>query len=127
MAVEIKAPINDDDTRRRFTVAEYHLMGKAGVFAPDERVELIDGEIVRMSPSGLPHSSCIRRLIGLVIEQLGRSVILDVQNPLEVSADSEPEPDISLYKKRRDYYSAANPGPQDALIIIEVSDSTLTS
>ena len=112
-------------TRRKFTVAEYHLMGEAGVFSPGDRVELIRGEIIQMAAIGKRHATCVRRLIRVFRQLPEDRAILDVQDPVELPPDSEPQPDVVLLQFREDYYEAAHPTPSDVLLLVEVSDSTI--
>lgn len=111
---------------KRFTVDDYERMIEAGILDENDRVELIRGEIVEMAAVGGPHASCVDRLtfqfsrhpaIGLVIVR--------VQSPIKLAPHSEPEPDISLLRPREDYYASGHPGPDDILLIVEVSDSSL--
>lgn len=108
---------------RKFTVEQYYQMAATGILAPDERVELIEGEIIEMAPIGPRHAMCVDRIVQLVIEKLGRSVHLRCQNPIRLSNYTEPEPDIAL-AKRADY-SVRHPVGDDVFLTIEVSDSTL--
>ena len=162
-------------TLHSFTVEEYGRMGEAGVFSPDVRVELIEGEIVEMSPIGNRHAACVDVMAEMLREALGRSVIIRVQNPIVLDDYSEPQPDIAVLKRRDDFYRHAavtgyfqpeqdqnghivysnhrdtrgftktsdtvlramraqsytvdrhdaRAGPDDVLLVIEVSDSTL--
>ena len=107
------------------TVAEYRRMGETGAFAPGERVELIEGEIVRMPPIGPLHSGLVNRLTRLLVRAVGNRAIVHVQNPVELSERSEPEPDLALLLFREDDYLDATPTPADTLLAIEVADSTL--
>ena len=100
-------------------------MGEAGAFAPGERVELIEGEIVRMPPIGPLHSGLVNRLNRLLVRAVGDRAIVHVQNPVELSERSEPEPDLALLRFREDDYLDATPTPVDTLLAIEVADSTL--
>lgn len=109
--------------RRKFTVEQYYQMAETGILAPDERVELIEGEIIEMSPIGPRHAMCVDRLVQLFVERLGRTVHLRSQNPVRLSNYSEPEPDITLAK--RIDYSTRHPQGDDIFLTIEVSDSTL--
>jgi Uma2 family endonuclease len=111
-------------TPRRFTAAEYHQMIEAGVFNDDERLELIDGEIVEMSPIGDPHSSCVRRLNELLGQLCAGRAIVDVQAPLIAGARYVPQPDLALLRRKADYYASGTPTPPDCLLVIEVGDST---
>lgn len=108
----------------RFSVADYYQMAEMGILARDERVELIEGEIIRMSPIGSRHAACVDCLSDLIRDQLGRSVIVRVQNPVRLDEFSEPEPDISVLRRRSDYYRRRHPLPEDVLLIVEVSDTT---
>jgi Uma2 family endonuclease len=111
--------------RRHFSVAEYYKMAAAGVFTEDDRVELIEGEIVEMSPIGSRHAACVGRLTKMLERLAGDQAIVWVQNPVQVSDYSEPLPDVALLKRRDDFYAQANPQPPDVLLIIEVADSTV--
>ncbi|WP_206051120.1 Uma2 family endonuclease [Nocardioides speluncae] len=111
--------------RRRFTVAEYEAMARTGVLREDDRVELLDGEIVVMTPIGPPHAGVVKRLNRLLVTALGEAAIVGVQDPLRLSAHSEPEPDLVVARPRSDDYTAGHPGPDDALLVIEVADSSL--
>ena len=111
--------------RHRLTVDEYHRMGQAGVFAPDARVELIEGEVIDTAPIGTRHASAVRKLNALLsVAAQGRAIVA-VQDPLRLSDASEPEPDLMLRRPRADFYAQAHPGPADVLLLIEVSDSTV--
>ena len=111
--------------RRCFSVAEYHAMGKAGIFAPDERVQLVDGEIFRMPPIGDWHASSVDIFANLFPPQLDGRAIVRIQNPVRLDAGSEPEPDVALLRWRDDFYQSGHPGPSDVLLVVEVADSTL--
>jgi Uma2 family endonuclease len=111
--------------RRHFTVDEYYCMAKAGVLREDERVELLDGEILEMSPIGSRHAACVRGLTERFVLQLAGRAIVSTQNPVRLSSGSEPEPDLALLRPRADGYAKSHPGPEDVLLIIEVSDTTL--
>jgi Uma2 family endonuclease len=111
--------------RHLLTVEQYHLMGEAGVFAPDARVELIDGEVIDMAPMGSRHYGTVTRLDRLLTAAIGPRAIVNGQMPLRLGAMSEPEPDLCVLKARDDFYASALPTAADALLVIEVSDSTL--
>ena len=111
--------------RHRYTVDEYYRMGQSGILKQGDRVELIEGEIVDMVPAGSAHVGIVNRLNRLLVQALGDRAIVSVQNPVRLSAFSEPEPDIALLRPRDDFYSGAHPGPANVLLIIEVSDSSL--
>src|SRR2546422_8968847 len=98
--------------RRRFTVEEYHRMGEVGIFHEDDRVELIEGEIVEMSPIGRLHAGTVDRLNHLFASRLGGRAIVRVQNPiLFAPLASEPQPDVTLLVPRPDSYTSEHPWP----------------
>ena len=112
--------------RHRVTVDEFERIVEAGVFAPDERLELIDGEIVDMSPIGNPHMACVNRLNTLFapLSVAGRAIV-QVQGAFVASDVSRPQPDVALLRPRADFYATAGPGPTDVLLAVEVADSSL--
>ncbi len=105
----------------RFSVAEYHQMAEAGIFGEDDRVELLDGEIVEMAAIGSRHAACVRRLTSSFYEQLGDQAMVAVQDPIRLGEHSEPEPDLALLRLRGDYYATGHPTPEDVLLVVEVS------
>ena len=113
-------------TRRRFDVAAYYRMADAGILAPKDRVELIDGEIVEMAPIGSAHSGTTNRLTGLVgrLAADGR-VVASVQSPLRLDPFNEPQPDLMLLCPRADHYRSGHPTAADVLLLVEVADSSL--
>lgn len=113
--------------KRQFTTQDYHQMVVAGILSEDERVELIQGEIVKMSPIGVRHASCVNRLLKLFLQSLGDRAIVAVQNPVILNNLSEPQPDVALLKPRDDFYAAGHPQPQDILLLVEVADTTIES
>lgn len=111
--------------RHRITVDQYHSMGEAGIFSPDARVELIEGEIVDMAAIGTKHWAAVNRLNQLLVQAVGDHAIVSTQSSVRLDNWSEPEPDVALYKPRDDYYASRHPTGIDALLVIEVSDTTL--
>ena len=111
--------------RRRFTVEEYHDLVRAGVLSEDDRVELLAGEIVQMSPISSRHAGCVDWLTMKFSQQLGDKARIRVQNPVRLGPYSEPEPDVALLKPRDDFYTRSHPEPSDVLLIIEVSETSL--
>jgi Uma2 family endonuclease len=107
------------------TADEYEQMGRAGIFHPDVRLELIEGEIYEMSPIGSPHAACVKRLSALLNHLFGGKLIVGTQDPIRLNDFSEPQPDVALLRWRDDFYSAAHPTPADVLLVIEVADTTL--
>jgi Uma2 family endonuclease len=108
--------------RRLFTVDEYYEMARVGILKPDERVELLDGEIVRMNPIGSPHAWCVTELSEIFSPLLG-TIRVRVQNPLRLDGRAEPEPDLVIV--RRDAPRNRHPGPDDVFLIIEVADTSI--
>lgn len=111
--------------RRLFTVAEYHQMIESGVIKQDDRVELLNGEIIYMSPIGPRHAAHVDRLTNILPAKLSGSVHLRVQSPIQLNDDSEPQPDLTLLKPREDFYANSHPTAADIFVAIEVSDSTV--
>ncbi|MGH9154512.1 MAG: Uma2 family endonuclease [Acidimicrobiales bacterium] len=110
--------------RHRFSVDDYYRMAESGVLGPGDRVELIEGEIVEMSPIGSRHAACLRRLVALFSEGTRGRAILSVQDPVRLDQHSEPQPDLALLRPRPDYYADGHPGPGDVLLLVEVCDTT---
>lgn len=112
-------------TRRALTVAEYHRMGEVGILHEDDRVELIEGELVAMTAIGSNHSGTINTLTRALVMAVGDRGVVAVQNPVQLDDLSEPQPDFSILRPRADDYRRATPRPDDVLLIIEVADSSL--
>ena len=111
--------------RHRLTVDDYHRLGAAGILGEDDRVELLEGQLVDMSPIGPRHALAVDALTELLAAAVaGRGVALRVQNPIALNGSSEPQPDIVLARRPWRGYPAAHPGPGDILLLIEVSDSS---
>src|SRR5437868_125742 len=96
--------------RRRFTVAEYEGMAEARILAEDDRVELIDGEVVVMSPTGSRHAACVDRCAELFGRRLGTGAIVRVQGPVQLGEYTALQPDVALLRRRSDFYETALPG-----------------
>jgi Uma2 family endonuclease len=111
--------------RHYFSVEDYYRMADAGVFPPNARIELIDGEVIEMSPIGNRHAGSVNRLGTLLGRETGDFAIVAVQNPVRLNDFSEPQPDIALLRPRDDFYSSAHPAPEDVLLIIEIADTTV--
>lgn len=110
---------------KKFTVYDFQRMGEAGILSEDDRVELLDGEIIEMTPIGSRHAACVSRLNRILNLQLGSEAIISVQNPIQLNDQSEPQPDIALLKPRLDFYEKAHPQPDDILLVIEVADTSV--
>src|SRR5438477_7424502 len=91
-------------TKKLFTVDEYYKMGEAGILGPEDRVELINGEILEMSPIGNPHVACVDRANALFAVAFVGKAIVSVQNPVLLNTYNEPQPDVVLMKARPDFY-----------------------
>ncbi len=111
-------------SRRRFTVDEYHRMLEAGILGEDDRVELINGEVVEMAPIGSRHAACVKRLNTLFALQVRDRAIVGIQDPIRLGEFSEPQPDITLLRPRPDYYAAGHPTSEDVLLVIEVAETS---
>ena len=111
--------------RIKWTVADYHRMAEVGLLAPDARVELIDGEIVQMAPIGLRHADCVNRLAAKLTRAVGDRAYMSYGNPIMLSNQSEPQPDIKLLAPRVDGYGNRAPVQEDVLLAIEVAQSSL--
>ena len=126
-----------------FNVDQYYRLAEVGVLKPDDRVELIEGEIVKMSPIGSPHAACVAKFINVFTKGRNLVATLWVQNPVRLSNFSEPVPDVALVKPRddfyaehlptaddalrEDFYAERHPTPEDVVLIIEWSDTTILS
>ncbi|WP_233258222.1 Uma2 family endonuclease [[Phormidium] sp. ETS-05] len=111
--------------KRKFTIDQYHQMAENGIFAPSDRLELIQGEIIEMSPIGSRHAAWVDRLNQLFNRRLPESTIVRVQNPISLGDNqSEPQPDITILAPRSDFYLNAHPQPQDILLLVEVADTS---
>lgn len=110
-------------SKRLINVSEYYRMAEAGILTENDRVELIHGEIIEMSPVGSKHAATVDR-INKMLNDLQLNAIVRVQSPVKIDELSEPEPDIVLLKSREDFYEERHPQANDILLIIEVADTT---
>lgn len=110
---------------KRFTIAEYERLGQLGFFGEDDRVELINGEIIPMVSKGKPHSVCETRLERELYKLVGERATLRGQQPIIIPDYNEPEPDRVIVKNREDDYLREHPSPLDILLLIEIADSSL--
>ena len=109
---------------RAFTVGEYYRMAETDILTEEDRVELIAGQIVAMSPIGSRHAACVKRLNLLLGKIVGDSMLIGVQDPIQLDAYSAPEPDLVLLRPRADFYADAHPAASDVLLAIEVADTS---
>lgn len=112
-------------TRHRFTVSDYYRMGEAGVFPPDRRVELLEGEIIEVIPIGPFHAGVVNRLSNLLASISAGRWIVTTQNPVRLSLHSEPQPDVVLVRPDPDDYTTKHPKAEDVHLLIEVAESSL--
>jgi Uma2 family endonuclease len=110
---------------RPIAVGEYYRMAEAGIFRPDERVELLSGRILEMPPIGPRHGYAVAVLFAKLHAQVGGRAAIFCQSALRLDAFSEPQPDITVVRGPLDRYANAHPTPADAMLVIEVAESTL--
>ena len=112
-------------SRKKFTIAEYHQLVDLGFFTENDKIELIRGEIIDISPKRTPHSVCNSLLWKQLYELIGKQAEIRVQEPIVLSSHSEPEPDVVVAKPKSDNYLSAHPVAEDIILVIEIADSTL--
>lgn len=110
--------------RRRFAVSEYRRMAQAGILGEDDRVELIDGEVIQMTPIGRRHASCVNRLTKLFVKTFEDDAVVSVQNPVMLSEYTEPQPDLAVLRPSPELYAAGHPIPQDVFLVVEVAETS---
>lgn len=108
-----------------FTIDAYHRLGELGVLDEDDRVELLDGQIVAMTPIGGAHAACVLRLNNLLARRAGSDSSVSMQNPIVLAERWEPQPDIAVLRRPGGLSGAWLPYPQDVLLVIEVADTSL--
>ena len=109
--------------RRRFDTEEYHRMVEARVLSEDDRVELVEGEIVEMTPIGARHVNCVNRLTRVLSRYAGDNYLVSVQNPLRLDEDTEPQPDLALLRESDD--PGELPAAGDVALVVEVAETSL--
>ncbi len=112
--------------RRRLTVDDFAKMCEVGILSADDRVELIDGELVEMPPMGPPHAGIVNRLANILPACVGHDADLRVQSSVQLTRFTQPEPDLAVVRRDPRHYLQVHPQPDDILIAIEVADSSLT-
>ena len=112
-----------DVERRQFTVAEFARMGEIGIFSQQERVELLEGEIIQMNPVGARHVAVVNQLHDLFHRLLGETAIVSMQTPVVLDEHSQPLPDLALLRPRSDGYGSAPPRVADVLLLVEVAET----
>jgi Uma2 family endonuclease len=113
-------------TPKRFTIDEYHQLIQLGFLHEGDRIELIRGELIQMAAKGTPHTFCTTRLLRQLDRLLGDRAVVRGQDPITLQANSEPEPDAVVARGNETDYLDHHPYPQDILLVIEISDSTLS-
>ena len=111
---------------KQWTVEDYHRMLGAGILSPEDRVELLEGQIVEMVPQNPPHASRIDDGGDYLKALFAQRAKVRVQLPVTLAPGSEPEPDFAIVRPDPNRYRDRHPGPQDILLLIEVADATLT-
>jgi len=113
------------NVRHKLSVSDYYRMGDAGILHEDDRIELIEGELIDMAPIGSNHAGIVAQLAKALTLLAGDSAIVWPQNPLQLNTYSEPQPDLMVLKAREDYYRGSLPKPADVIVLIEVADSSI--
>ncbi len=111
--------------RHRLTVADYHRLAEAGILGEDDRVELLEGQLVDMSPVGPRHALAVDALMEMLTAAVAPPIRVRVQNPVTLDGGTEPHPDIAVVRRPWKGYPQAHPGPDDIVLVVEVSDSSL--
>ena len=111
--------------KRRFTADDYQRMGQVGILSEDDRVELIDGEVLAMTPIGTRHNACVNSAMRAFVRAVEDAAIVQAQGSVRLDRYSEPEPDLVLLRPRADFYASRHAGPDDILLIIEIADSSI--
>jgi len=122
MAQTVEIP---PERRHRLTVADFHKLAEAGGLAPDDRVELIKGELIDMTPIGSRHAAVVDRLTEAMILRFQREYQVHTQNPICLGEDNEPQPDVAVLRRRGDGYAHGLPTAEDVHLVVEVADSSL--
>jgi Uma2 family endonuclease len=107
----------------RFTTGEFQQIDDERLLAENARVELLNGEFVEMTPIGSRHFACVGGLHELFFEMLGRGASVVAQSPIQLEG-SQPRPDLAILRRREDWYAGKLPTPRDALVVVEVSETT---
>jgi Uma2 family endonuclease len=110
--------------KRLISVKEYHQMSEAGILNEQENIELINGEIIQMGPTGSRHAAAVKK-ISKLLHSVIKDKVISVQDPVTVNDLSEPEPDIAVLKPRENFYADKHPEPKDVLLVIEIAESSI--
>ena len=117
MAVDVER------ARRLFTIDEYVRMWESGIFNDEDRIELIDGEVVEMSPTGNPHGAFVDNMTHLLINAVGDRARVRVQGTVRIPPRSLPQPDLVVLRPRS--YKSESATTADILLVVEVADTSL--
>lgn len=121
---EMQATINEPRTRP-ISVVEYHRMGEAGILGPDERLQLLNGRIIQMPPMNPGHAFSVTELAERLRSSFDDNVVIRTQMPVTLDDFSEPQPDVIVATGPRERYAHAHPRSADALVVVEVAESSL--
>lgn len=113
-------------TKLCFTVNDYYRMAEAGIFAEDARLELVNGEVIEMTPIGSRHAACVKKLTELLYNSLSKKVQIGVQDPILLNDFTEVRPDISLLRRKKDFYAKRHPNANEVYLVIEIADTSIT-
>jgi Uma2 family endonuclease len=112
-------------SRVRITVDQFHRMGEVGILPPENRIELLDGEMINMAPIGSRHADTVNRLAAAFLRIVADAAVVSIQNPVQLSSLDEPQPDLTVLRQKPEGYRDALPTAADVLLLVEVSDTTL--
>lgn len=124
MAISLASAAVSIEDLRRFSVEEFDRLVEVGIVGDEERVELLEGVLVAMTPIGDEHAACVLRLTELLAARLAGRALIAIQNPIALPR-SRPYPDVAVLRRRADYYRSGKPGPADIVLVIEVADTSL--
>ena len=124
MEDEIEDAVEVEPERRRFTVEEFQRMGEAGIIAPDERVELIDGEVYAMTPVGPRHIWSVIYLNKYLLKLAGDDFFVSPQSGVTLGEGRQPYPDFALLRLRPGKLPGEVPQAEDCALLVEVADSS---
>jgi len=112
-------------TRKLFTFDDCLRMAETGILSPADRIELVRGEVLVVSPSGPRHAAIIDAVNRTMVRLAGDAAIVRIQSTVVLDRFAAPAPDIALLRPRHDFYAEKHPGSPDILLIIEIADSSL--
>jgi Uma2 family endonuclease len=113
--------------RHKLNLEDYHRMIEAGIFTPNQRIELLEGKLFDMAPIGPAHSGTTNYLTRLFFQAVGDKAIVSVQNPVMLGDNSEPQPDLMILRSREDFYRSSHPVAEEVLLLVEIADTSASS